>query len=366
MAIWDWLDFAAALTGRSIRVEGVVYWLHLVTIHHPLSATHLPLFSISPLFSLSTPPPLSTSLQNDYKLRFVPRIANNERYLNDAKLKTPSLKLFMSNAALAQTLIRAVDEADSATRLVQAVQQLANARLVETVPTLIATLRYNNPGAAVAAVDGLIAIGKPAVQPLLDLLDGHNYTARAWAIRAMAGIGDARGLDVLMAAAQHDFALSVRRAAARGLGTVHWEELEVEQAKVAQVNACNVLMGLGQDPEWVVRYAAIAGLQALAQATTETQPALVSTILTHLQQLTDTDPDAGIRIRATRALQVLQTLDGCQSEEQPVVTTVEMNWRLTLEKLYDRKLQERMTLPEGDPRRYQDLAVALTEAVKSL
>ncbi|MGQ9873574.1 HEAT repeat domain-containing protein [Leptodesmis sp.] len=272
----------------------------------------------------------------------------------------------MSNAALAQTLIRAVDEADSATRLVQAVQQLANARLVETIPTLIATLRYNNPGAAVAAVDGLIAIGKPAVQPLLDLLDGHNYTARAWAIRAMAGIGDARGLDVLMAAAQHDFALSVRRAAARGLGTVHWEELEVEQAKVAQVNVCNVLMGLGQDPEWVVRYAAIAGLQALAQATIETQPALVSTILTHLQQLTNTDPDAGIRSRATRALQVLQTLHGCQSEEQPTVTTVEMNWWLTLEKLYDRKFQERMTLPEGDPRRYQDLAVALTEAVKSL
>ncbi len=273
----------------------------------------------------------------------------------------------MSNAALAQTLIRAVDEADSATRLVQAVQQLANARLEETVPTLIATLRYNNPGAAVAAVDGLIAIGKPAVQPLLDLLDGHNYTARAWAIRAMAGIGDARGLDVLMEAAQHDFALSVRRAAARGLGTVHWEELDVEQAKVAQVNACEVLMGLGQDPEWVVRYAAIAGLQALAQATVDTQLALVSTVLTHLQHLAETDPDAGIRTRAARALQVLRTLDSLQGADQRELTIVEMDWRLTLEKLYDRKFQERMVmLPEGDPRRYQNLAVALTEAVKSL
>lgn len=270
----------------------------------------------------------------------------------------------MSNAALAQTLIRAVDEADSATRLVEAVQQLADARLEETVPILIATLSYNNPGAAVAAVDGLIAIGKPAVQPLLDLLDGHNYTARAWAIRAMAGIGDARGLEVLMEAAQHDFALSVRRAAARGLGTVHWEELPAEQVQVAQVDACNVLIDLGQDPEWVVRYAAIAGLQALAQATIATQPELVSTILAHLHHLITTDPDAGIRTRAARAQQVLQTLDGLQGEGQKALS-VEIDWRLTLEKLYHRKFQERReTLPEGDPRRYQNLAVALTEIVK--
>jgi phycocyanobilin lyase beta subunit len=271
----------------------------------------------------------------------------------------------MSNAALAQTLIRAVDEADSALRLVQAVQQLANARLEESIPALIATLRYNNPGAAVAAVDGLIAIGKPAVQPLLELLDGHNYTARAWAIRAIAGIGDARGLDVLMEAAQHDFALSVRRAAARGLGTVHWDELPTEQAKVAQVNAGDVLMGLGQDHEWVVRYAAIAGLQTLARATADTQPALISTILTHLQHLTDTDPDAGIRTRAAYALQVLRSLN--HSEASLPLSPVELDWRNTLEKLYYRKSQERRgMLPEGDPRRYQTLAMALVEAVKSL
>ncbi len=272
----------------------------------------------------------------------------------------------MLNAALAQSLIRAVDEADSALRLVQAVQQLAKARLEAGIPTLIATLRYNNPGAAVAAVDGLIAIGKPAVQPLLDLLDGHNYTARAWAIRAIAGIGDARGLDVLLEAAQHDFALSVRRAAARGLGTLHWDELDVEQAQVAQLNAGNVLIGLGQDPEWVVRYATISALQALAHATTDSQPALGATILAHLQHLVASDPDVGIRTRATYALQVLPALDG-EGEEQPRVTTAERNWRFTLEQLYLRKSQERMVgLPEGHPRRYQKLALALMEAVKPL
>jgi phycocyanobilin lyase beta subunit len=167
-----------------------------------------------------------------------------------------------------------------------------------------------------------------------------------------------------MEAAQHDFALSVRRAAARGLGTVHWDELSPEQASVAQVNASEVLIGLGQDHEWVVRYAAIAGLQTLAQATADTQPALVATILTHLQLLVETDADAGIRTRAAYALQVLRSLE---TGDQQSLSATELDWRHTLEKLYHRKSQERRgLLPEGDPRRYQTLAMALVEAVKSL
>jgi phycocyanobilin lyase subunit beta len=127
----------------------------------------------------------------------------------------------MTNNSLAQQLINAVEEADSSAKLLQAVQNLAAASLEESVPTLIAALGYNNPGAAVAAVDGLVQIGEPAVKPLLELLDNYNYGARAWAVRAMAGIGDPRGLNTLLDAAKNDFALSVRRAAARGLGTIH-------------------------------------------------------------------------------------------------------------------------------------------------
>ena len=125
----------------------------------------------------------------------------------------------MTNNSLAQQLINAVEEADSSAKLLEAVQNLAAACLEESVPTLIAALGYNNPGAAVAAVDGLVQIGEPAVKPLLELLDNYNYGARAWAVRAMAGIGDPRGLNTLLDAAKNDFALSVRRAAARGLGT---------------------------------------------------------------------------------------------------------------------------------------------------
>ena len=45
-----------------------------------------------------------------------------------------------------------------------------------------------------ASVIGLIRIGKEAVKLHLLTLDTPNYGARAWAVRALAGIGDVRGL----------------------------------------------------------------------------------------------------------------------------------------------------------------------------
>ncbi len=158
-------------------------------------------------------------------------------------------------------LIHAVEAADSSFKLLQAVQNLAATRSEAAVPNLIAALGYNNPGAAVAAVDGLIQIGEPAVKGLLEQLDSHNYTARAWAIRALAGIGDPRGLITLLGAATADFALSVRRAAARGLGTMKWHWFPDELLEIAQEEALDALLFVaGHDEEWVVRYSAVVGL----------------------------------------------------------------------------------------------------------
>ena len=162
-----------------------------------------------------------------------------------------------------QTLIRAVDEADSSTHLLEAVQALAIAQTEAAIPTLIAALGYNNPGAAVAAVDGLIGLGEASVLPLLKQLDGYNYGARAWAVRALAGIGDPRGLDVLISAAQNDFAMSVRRAATRGLGSIHWHQIEPDHRPLAQSQALKALLHTSQDHEWIVRYAAVLSLQCL-------------------------------------------------------------------------------------------------------
>ncbi|MFN5967350.1 MAG: HEAT repeat domain-containing protein, partial [Pseudanabaena sp.] len=139
-------------------------------------------------------------------------------------------------------LIQAVEEADSSNRLLEAVQNLANARLEGAIPTLIEALSYNNPGAAVAAVDGLILLGDPAVPALLELLDMHNYTARSWAIRALAGIGDPRGLATLLGVATADFAFSVRRAAVKGLGLMKWHWFPDELREIAQEEALEALL----------------------------------------------------------------------------------------------------------------------------
>ncbi|MEO0852377.1 MAG: HEAT repeat domain-containing protein, partial [Cyanobacteria bacterium J06648_11] len=163
-------------------------------------------------------------------------------------------------------LVRAVEAADSSETLLDAVRDLADAADETAVPILVEALGYNNPGAAVAAVDGLVAVGKPAVEPLLTLIDNYNYGARAWAVRALAGIADPRALDILLDSATTDFSFSVRRAAARGLGNLRWSEVESDRLQANQARACEALLLATQDGEWVVRYAAVLGLQLLGLA----------------------------------------------------------------------------------------------------
>ena len=193
--------------------------------------------------------------------------------------------------------------ADSKAALVQAVARLAALRHPDAIPTLIRVLGYNNPGAAVAAVDGLVALGAGAVDSLLTELDGYNYGARAWAIRALALIGDPRALPVLLEAATADFALSVRRAAARGVGAIEWQLLPVDRVAGAQAEVLQVLLKVIQDPEWVVRYAAVVSLQTLARTTLTHQ----STILTTLESLLIEEPTLAVQARAQWALDQLRS-----------------------------------------------------------
>ncbi len=162
--------------------------------------------------------------------------------------------------------MQAVEQADSAEALVQATRSLAASRQAAAAPTLVQVLGYNNPGAAVAAVEGLIALGVEAVPALLDQLDPRNYGARAWAVRALAGIGDVRGLAVLEDALATDVGPSVRRAAARGLGQLHLNGLPAEQQSTIRERCLLALEAATGDGEWVVRYAVAAGLESLALA----------------------------------------------------------------------------------------------------
>jgi phycocyanobilin lyase subunit beta len=210
-------------------------------------------------------------------------------------LKFVTLAMTVLESEKVKALRQSIEVAENATKLADAVKALAVEALPETAPDLIRALNYNNPGAAVAAVDGLIAIGEPAVAPLLELLDNYNYGARAWALRALSGIGDPRSLSLLLDTAENDFALSVRRAAAKGLGSIHWEQMAAADVPAAQAKCAKVLLGLCDDPEWVVRYSAISGLESLGSVAAQ--------LAGRLAQVVEQDAEIAVQARARLALQ---------------------------------------------------------------
>jgi phycocyanobilin lyase beta subunit len=200
-------------------------------------------------------------------------------------------------------LIQAVDSADSSEGLLDAVKALGASRQEAAIPTLIEVLGYNNPGAAVAAVDGLIALGEPAVSALLEKIDGYNYGARAWATRVLAGIGDPRAIEILLDAASNDFSLSVRRAAAKGLGNIIWSKVAAENLLDAQRNVLDTLLQVSEDVEWVVRYAAVVGLQSFCQETATTSPDFQKTVIARFDRILEGEPELVVRCRVQLALQ---------------------------------------------------------------
>ena len=210
-------------------------------------------------------------------------------------------------------LIEAVEQADTATALLDATTRLASHLAGDDPPApaaiaaLVQVLGFNNPGAAVAAVDGLIACGEAAVAPLLDNLDAHNYGARAWAVRALAGIGDVRGLELLEQALAGDIGPSVRRAAARGLGQLRCGTLPAQERREVQERALAALEAAAGDSEWVVRYAVVVGLESLAldlaAETGGSEGELRERALQSLTLLSQPDQDPTVvRLRAHQSL----------------------------------------------------------------
>jgi phycocyanobilin lyase beta subunit len=185
---------------------------------------------------------------------------------------------------------------------------LAATRSPAAIVKLIEVLRYNNPGAAVAAVDGLVAIGEPSVLPLLELLDGYNYGARAWAMRALSQIGDPRAIEALLEA-MVDFSLSVRRAAAKGVGSLQWQHVAATDLDGLRSRIVEALAQTATDDEWVVRYASVVGLQGVAQSLVEFPRSaeaadleLGDQVLIELAGRRDHDTEAAVRVRAIFAL----------------------------------------------------------------
>ncbi|MFM2060367.1 MAG: hypothetical protein RLZZ507_37 [Cyanobacteriota bacterium] len=193
---------------------------------------------------------------------------------------------------MTEELISAVALAETPGQMVTAVQNLAAAKDPAAIPTFIAVFGYNNPAAAVVAVAALTELGEIAVPQLLEQIDDYNYGARAYSIRTLAAIADPRALDVLISTAATDFAPSVRRAAAKGLGNLNWSKLGFPESQTAINRALDTLMLICQDTDWSIRYAAIVGLQALAKIAEVRE-----TILTLFQEMLANDAQKAVRAR---------------------------------------------------------------------
>lgn len=193
-------------------------------------------------------------------------------------------------------LIRAVTVAETPSQMVTAVKNLAAAKDPSAISTLIAIFGYNNPGAAILAAAALTELGEIAVPQLLEQIDDYNYGARAYSIRTLAAIADPRAIDVLITVAATDFAPSVRRAAAKGLGNLHWHKLALSEKLAAISRASDTLLFISQDTDWSIRYAAVVGLQALAKIADVRQ-----SILTRLEEMLATDVEKAVRARVQLA-----------------------------------------------------------------
>ncbi len=197
---------------------------------------------------------------------------------------------------MTKELISAVESADSPALMVAAVQKLVAAKDEAAISTLIAVFGYNNPTAAVAAVAGLVEFGSVAVPQLMQQIDDYNYGARAYSIRALSAIADPRAIEILLTAAATDFAPSVRRAAAKGLGNLHWQKLDDSERASALSRCLETLLSISIDSDWSIRYAAVVGLQALAKI-----PDLQQPIQARFKEMLFNDAQKAVRARVQLA-----------------------------------------------------------------
>lgn len=183
-------------------------------------------------------------------------------------------------------LVQAVEQAGDPEALLKAVQALAASGDPEAIPHLIRAFGYNQTAVSEAALSGVVAFGPRAVEPLLTQIDGYDYGARAYSVRALAKIGDPRAVNFLLDAVVADFAPSVRRAALRGLGRVAAQTGTEVRAKLQEV-----FRRCAQDSDWGIRYALICALEELgAQEFEEVVDLLLR------------DPDPLVQVKARLAL----------------------------------------------------------------
>lgn len=177
-------------------------------------------------------------------------------------------------------LTQKIQTAPNEEELRVAIEQLIATRASEAIPVLIRSLRCTNSAICEVIVEGLVSYGEQAVPVIIQNLDDHDYAARYQEIRALVQLAHPDSFDTFVWGLTEDFAPSVRRASAKGLGVLQ------------DPRAIPVLLSAIADSDWAVRYAVVIGLGAFVQ-----DPAVQQALLRAQE-----DTDRVVRLKATEIL----------------------------------------------------------------
>lgn len=133
--------------------------------------------------------------------------------------------------------------ASSAGEVLMALQAIARTGHARGTEPFIRALEFTDTALVQVAVKGLIAIGEPAVVPLIECLERVHYGARFQALNALVTIGDPRARVAYEYWIASEITPSARRACVRGLAQFPDTEPLLVQSLA--------------DKDWAVRYCAI-------------------------------------------------------------------------------------------------------------
>lgn len=190
-------------------------------------------------------------------------------------------------------LIEQLNSAIATTEIVNLVQTLATNKIKIAIAPLIQMLHHHNPSVSAAAVAALVQLAPDSVEPLIAAFHAcKDQGIQAYIVQALAQIGDARGLDLLIEVVGIEVANhcqgNVRRVAARGLGKIG----TINHSQTRQKAIAKLTWALLKPQDWALRYAAVVSLEEIATEAT----------ITTLQQALNQEIDKIVQLRIKTAL----------------------------------------------------------------
>lgn len=204
----------------------------------------------------------------------------------------------LDTAWLIQQLRRASTPVDA----VQLIEALAAKKTTagdgeEIIAVLIEMLSHHHPSVPAAAVEGLVQLALDSVEPLIAAYHASvDHGLQAYIVQALAKIGDAKALDLLLEVVGVEVANhcqgNVRRVAARGLGRIGSTANDPEVVKGA---IAKLTWTLQKTEDWALRYAAVVSLQEIATLDANAALEIAAT----------KESDSVVRVRIKTALDLL-------------------------------------------------------------